>query len=422
MKNILILIASLFFAINYSQLYIPYSQVLPTINPSSNNFGIGTNYPSSKLDVNFEGEPKTMKFIDFPNGSSAMNAALRFTWYNEFADFGVVRSDSTPIEALAFRFNGSETARFLPNGKFILGGKTELARFTINGLHANTSMMLHSDNGTEPHAYLSLWASEPDVSYNGVGIGNNIRNYFNGQSFTRINTSAGGSYMRLLDNEINFNTVSASGTKKQVMTISPNAATFSGNVGIGTENPQAKLDINGNLRINNATDHTFVSLGKELNDQIITDNSTAKHYGGGYFFRVHNENIEYKYIDALKISDNGNVAVANKLEAREVKVTTTPTADFVFAENYNLPKLEEVEKHIKEKKHLPEIASAKEMQREGVNVGEFQIKLLQKIEELTLYTIDQNKLNKEQENQINIQNQKIEQLEKLIQELVSTKK
>lgn len=94
----------------------------------------------------------------------------------------------------------------------------------------------------------------------------------------------------------------------------------------------------------------------------------------------------------LKISDAGDMALPHgKFEAKEVKVTTTPTADFVFEEDYNLPKLEEVEKHIKEKKHLPEIASAKEMEKEGVNVGEFQIKLLQKIEELTLYSIEQNK-------------------------------
>lgn len=379
MKNILILIASLFFAINYSQLYIPYSQVLPTINPSSNNFGIGTNYPSSKLDVNFEGEPKTMKFIDFPNESSTMNAALRFTWYNEFADFGVVRSSSTPIEALAFRFNGSETARFLPNGKFILGGKTELARFTINGLHANTSMMLHSDNGTDPHAYLSLWASEPGVSYNGVGIGNNIKNY-NGQSFTRINTSVGGSYMRLLDNEINFNTVSASGTKKQVMTISPNAATFSGNVGIGTENPQAKLDVGGDVIFGD-----FISSGS--NSWMFhspDDGRTSLHIA------AKGASGDFDWNKQLLLNQ-GNMALYGKFEAKEVKVTTTPTADFVFAEDYNLPKLEEVEKHIKEKKHLPEIASAKEMEKEGVNIGEFQIKLLQKIEELTLYSIEQNK-------------------------------
>jgi len=64
-----------------------------------------------------------------------------------------------------------------------------------------------------------------------------------------------------------------------------------------------------------------------------------------------------------------------------------------------------VEKHIKEKKHLPEIASAKQMEKEGVNVGEFQIKLLQKIEELTLYTIEQNK-------QLKIQKEEIELLKK----------
>lgn len=95
--------------------------------------------------------------------------------------------------------------------------------------------------------------------------------------------------------------------------------------------------------------------------------------------------------------NTGNVAITNKLEAKEIKVTLTPTADFVFEKNYGLPKLEEVEKFIKENKHLPEIASAKEMEKEGVNVGEFQIKLLQKIEELTLYSIDLNKKNKEQE-------------------------
>lgn len=96
---------------------------------------------------------------------------------------------------------------------------------------------------------------------------------------------------------------------------------------------------------------------------------------------------------------NGNALLNGKFEAKEVKVTLTPTADFVFDEHYKLPSLDEVEKHIKEKKHLPEIASATQMEKEGVNIGEFQIKLLQKIEELTLYTIEQNKqLKKLQEN------------------------
>ena len=107
---------------------------------------------------------------------------------------------------------------------------------------------------------------------------------------------------------------------------------------------------------------------------------------------------------------NGNVSVSGRLEAKEIKVTTTPTADFVFEDSYQLPDLANVEKHIKEKKHLPEIASAAEMQKEGVNIGDFQIKLLQKIEELTLYSIEQNKQNKEQQERI----QKLEEQVKVL--------
>ncbi len=93
----------------------------------------------------------------------------------------------------------------------------------------------------------------------------------------------------------------------------------------------------------------------------------------------------------MKLTHSGNLAIYGKIESKEVKVSLTPTADFVFEEDYELPSLDFIEKYIKKKKHLPEIASAKEMEKNGVNVGEFQIKLLQKIEELTLYTIEQEK-------------------------------
>ena len=121
-----------------------------------------------------------------------------------------------------------------------------------------------------------------------------------------------------------------------------------------------------------------------------------------------------------KVSFYNNISVNGKIESTEIKVTTSPTADFVFKENYNLPTLKSIEKHIKEKKHLPEIASAKEMEKNGVNVGNFQIQLLQKIEELTLYTIAQEKEIKELQkakSEITIQNSKIEKQQKEIQEL-----
>ena len=80
--------------------------------------------------------------------------------------------------------------------------------------------------------------------------------------------------------------------------------------------------------------------------------------------------------------------VNGSIRAKEILVETTG-ADFVFADNYRLRPLSEVEAFITENKHLPEIQSAQEMQENGVSVSELQTKLLQKIEELTLYLIQQ---------------------------------
>jgi len=80
------------------------------------------------------------------------------------------------------------------------------------------------------------------------------------------------------------------------------------------------------------------------------------------------------------------------IQAKEVKVALTGWADYVFAEGYNLSPLSEVKKHIEENKHLPGIPTEKEVVEEGVNIGEMQVLMLQKIEELTLYTIQQQEL------------------------------
>ena len=102
------------------------------------------------------------------------------------------------------------------------------------------------------------------------------------------------------------------------------------------------------------------------------------------------------------------------VEAKKVVLEDVIPADFVFAPDYKLPKLEAVEEHIKEKQHLPEIPSAAEIEEKGVDVAEMNMKLLQKIEELTLYVIDQNKRLSEQNEQIVNQNERISTLEKAL--------
>lgn len=104
------------------------------------------------------------------------------------------------------------------------------------------------------------------------------------------------------------------------------------------------------------------------------------------------------------ISNSGNVGIGtanpnNRLDvngtihSKEVKVDMIGWSDFVFKKEYNLPTLEEVEKHIAEKGHLENIPSEEEVLKNGINVGEMNSKLLQKIEELTLYVIELKKEN-----------------------------
>ncbi|HEV8284260.1 MAG TPA: hypothetical protein VGQ09_08110 [Chitinophagaceae bacterium] len=85
------------------------------------------------------------------------------------------------------------------------------------------------------------------------------------------------------------------------------------------------------------------------------------------------------------------LAVEGTVGARKVKVTQAPWADYVFEKDYRLLTLPEVEKYIQQHKHLPDVPSASEVEKDGLDLGDNQALLLKKIEEMTLYIIDINK-------------------------------
>ena len=215
---------------------------------------------------------------------------------------------------------------------------------------------------------------------------------------------------------------SASSGSNVLFGVDPGGNIKNNNVGIGTATPDTKLDVNGSVKIDDeAHSHSNIQLGHEGNDRIYADNSSNKYYGGGMFFRVTPDptlNISHNYIDVMMLTDKGNVgigtldpglfklAVNGNIRAKEVKVETG-WSDFVFEKTYKLPTLEEVENHIKKNGHLKDIPSAKEVEKNGVLLGQMDSKLLQKIEELTLYTIQQEKKIKSLEKQA----VKIEKLE-----------
>ncbi len=168
---------------------------------------------------------------------------------------------------------------------------------------------------------------------------------------------------------------------------------ISGNVGIGNANPSAALDVNrgvstGGTAAFRGTTHvshfnfstpenTYIRGGKTSSAVLINDSHNGNVYiaeGGG------NVGIGTNVL-AYKLNVNGSI------RSKEV-IVETGWADFVFDKEYKLPLLSDVEKFIKENKHLPGIPSANEIQLNGLKVGELQTKMMEKIEELTLYVIE----------------------------------
>ncbi|MGJ8733389.1 MAG: hypothetical protein ACSHW4_09585 [Cellulophaga sp.] len=123
-------------------------------------------------------------------------------------------------------------------------------------------------------------------------------------------------------------------------------------------------------------------------DELMFGMHTNGHYYWGRGKSHAQKPSQYSmYLDGV----SGDLGIKGKLTSSEVKVKIGGWADYVFNENYKLPTLEEVEKSIKQKGHLINIPSAQEVEKNGVELGEMNRLLLEKIEELTLYILKQDK-------------------------------
>jgi hypothetical protein len=168
--------------------------------------------------------------------------------------------------------------------------------------------------------------------------------------------------------------------------------------GLTADNTQAKVlvtDANGNLFTRDAA--TFGSANAWTMDGTTV--GAIKKFGTTDNFDLP---LITNNVERMRIAANGNIgigtavpqaklAVNGDVFAKKVKVTSTGWADYVFADGYELPSLPEVEAYIKKYRHLPEVPSAREVEENGLDLGNNQALLLKKIEELTLYAIEQQK-------------------------------
>jgi hypothetical protein len=206
------------------------------------------------------------------------------------------------------------------------------------------------------------------------------------------------------------------------------------NVGIGTSTPRSNIETIGAGRFSaSATGSSLFIDGAGLdintnysNVRLVASSGNGSGYlqtkidnWGGYFSWVTGSSsgdVEIMRIDAtnrnvgIGTTNTGpyKLAVEGTIGARKVKVTqVNPWADYVFNDDYPLMSLKELDNYIHQHKHLPDVPTAAEVEKNGLDLGENQTVLLKKLEELTLYIIDQNK--------------KLERLEKEITELKGKK-
>lgn len=263
---------------------------------------------------------------------------------------------------------------------------------------------LHVNGGQMLNGNLTFASDETPFFIKGPANGGAIR----------IRSNVSSTY----DRGIQFGNIDNNGSWNSYMIVEQN-----GRVGIGTITPSSALDVAGLIQIsgiNSAVPPSDLSYGLFGYQGVglgIFSGATGPNQGIGFWTNLNSVKTE-----VVRISNNGNVgigtidskgyklAVNGKIRTQEIKVENTNWPDYVFTKDYKPQTLQETEQHIKEKGHLPGIPSAEEVKANGIDLGEMNAKLLQKIEELTLHLIEQNKGQKALQKEVQILKNEISNL------------
>jgi len=407
------IILSLAIAMSSYCSYAQWSNGVGTIYPTTitDKVGIGTTSPSTTLDANSTGAG-VARFVTSAAGNTS-NIVIGNSSNWNYGVMGTISGTGVANgDIYGFGYISNPNASFIPVLNWTSTGKVGIG--TIS-----PSQLLQVNNGSTIRFQVAPLA--------GIWVNNEV----NGGS----SDSPGPLYLNYSSHN---NTLLNS---------------YGGNVGIGTINPAISLEVAGDPTIYGGPAYqstiqsrdtrafatgvgggiTFAGNYTALPNNTefagiagIKENSTSGDYAGALIFSTRINGAIPS--ERLRITSSGNVLIGKTSEqpgadykldvsgsARADKIVVNTTgADFVFDKKYSLRKLSEVKSYIEQNQHLPEIPSAKEMQTNGVELGEMNKKLLQKVEELTLYLIDKDKQDKEKDVKLAVQEARIVTLEKAL--------
>lgn len=181
-----------------------------------------------------------------------------------------------------------------------------------------------------------------------------------------------------------------------------------GNFGIGTETPHAQLQLSNqisNRRIvlweNADNDHQYAGFGMNgLTLRYQVEQTASNHiFYAGASASTSNELMRIQGDGRVAIggsaANNYKLTVRGSVICTDLRVQLQPFPDYVFAHDYKMLALNELENYVAANKHLPGMPTAAEVEEQEVTVGQLQLKLVEKVEELTLYVIELNKKNEQ---------------------------
>lgn len=376
----------------------------------NSNLGVGTNSPLSPLHINtatnlpvtsalmensstlISGRDGNLELLSFDDNTSVSNN-ISFGRYNESTGaiihkFGITTWANTGSQ-------GSNT-----------GSKLSFSYGTQANIWANPNLMVIEADGD-----VGIGIESPTAKVHLQDGGQHIR-FLTGSNSSgyKLDFGVNDDGVNIYNNSTGRGFNFKNGLHNDLLTIEAD-----GNIGIGTTSPKSALTI-GHFTGDNI-ETTGLTFGTDHRNIEFIHSSWSDGFGSKIYNTDEGAGItslriatrgnttqwtDAFYIEASNKSTNGNIGIGtndpnDKLEvngtirSKKIRVEASNWPDYVFRSDFKLIPLDELEGFINLNKHLPDVPSAKEVEKEGIDLGEMNATLLKKIEELTLYMIEMKK-------------------------------